>query len=191
MERRADKQEPSLGKEEQRVDTLEQCIDAMLAQSEVCTTKEEKQFLVKSLGGRTFKTTKLYRGSEDGFMSEDFHRLCDGKGPTISLFKAKGNKHCIGGFTNGQWSAPDRETLVADSGAVVFNLTQQTAFPVTDKDKAITCAKTEGPCFTNTLWANEPFNGLNECRSWYVNSSYKSKVVDGFDQLLNEKANDP
>jgi hypothetical protein len=82
------------------VDKLEECINAMLALSRVCSTIEERRFLVKTLGGRTFKTTKLYRGSEDGFMAKDFHRLCDGKGPTLSLFKVEGTGHCIGGFTN-------------------------------------------------------------------------------------------
>ena len=86
QEQKADKQEQRVDKQEQRGVNLEQCIDAMLAQSKICTTKEEKEFLIKTLGGRTFKTTKLYRGSEDGFTCEIFHRLCDGKGPTISLF---------------------------------------------------------------------------------------------------------
>ena len=102
----------------------------MLSLSRVCTTIEEKRFLIKTLGGRTFKTTKLYRGSEDGFKFEDFHRLCDGKGPSLSLFKVKETGHCIGGFTNAQWSAPDEVIVVADPGAVLFNLTQQTAFKV-------------------------------------------------------------
>ena len=92
--------EPIPAKMLQRVDMLEQCIDTMLAQSQVCTTNEEKQFLVETLGGKTFETTKLYRGSQDGFMAEDFHRLSDGKGPTVSLFKVKDTGDCIGGFTN-------------------------------------------------------------------------------------------
>ncbi len=82
------------------VDKLEECIHLMLELSQVCTTIEEKRFLVKTLGGRTFQTTKLYRGSEDGFMAKDFHRLCDGRGPTLCLFKVKGSGDCIGGFTN-------------------------------------------------------------------------------------------
>ncbi len=82
----------------------------MLILSRMCTTIEEKRFLIKTLGGRTFKTIKLYRASEDGFMKKDFHRLCDGKGPTLSLFHVKGSSKglfkgkdpdfCIGGFTN-------------------------------------------------------------------------------------------
>ena len=102
----------------------------MLSLSRVCTTIEEKRFLIKTLGGRTFKTTKLYRGSEDGFMAKDFHRLCDGKGNPLSLLKDKGTGHCIGGFTTAEWYSPDYLTRVADSSAVVFNLTQQKAFRV-------------------------------------------------------------
>ncbi len=80
--------------------------------------------MVKTLGGRSFETTKLYRGSEDGFLNKDFHRLCDKKGPTLSLFKIKDTNHCIGGFTNASWSAPDKKIAVADPGAVVFNLSK-------------------------------------------------------------------
>jgi hypothetical protein len=131
------------------VDKLEVCINAILDLSRVCTTKEEKRFLVKTLGGRTFKTTKLYRGSEDGFKAKDFHRLCDGKkkGPTLSLFKVKDTGHCIGGFTNSYWSAPDEWITVADPGAVVFNLTHQTAFQVINTKQAIVCWKHRGPVF--------------------------------------------
>jgi hypothetical protein len=82
------------------VDKKEQCINEILAKSRVCTTEQEKRFLLETLGGRTFETTKLYRGSEDGFFIKDFHRLSDGKGPTLSLFKVKDTGHCIGGFTN-------------------------------------------------------------------------------------------
>ena len=79
----------------------------MLAFSKVCMTREEKRFLLKTLGGRTFETTKLYRGSEDGFMENDFHRQSDGKGPTLSLFKVKNTEYCIGGFTSASWSSPE------------------------------------------------------------------------------------
>ncbi len=80
-------------------------MNEMLKMSLVCRTKQEKQFLFHTMKWRAFKTTKLYRGSEDGFMGEDFHRLCDEKGPTLSLYKFEGQ--CIGGFTNAKWSAPD------------------------------------------------------------------------------------
>jgi hypothetical protein len=82
------------------VDKQEQCINEMLEKSKVCTTKEERRFLVKTLGGRRFKTTKLYRGSEDGFRYKDWERTSLGKGPTVCLFKVKHTGHCIVCFTN-------------------------------------------------------------------------------------------
>ena len=78
-----------------------------------CTQKIEKDYLNNILnnlkkeetsifGGKTIKFPKIkmiYRGSEHGFMGKDFHSRCDGKGPTISLFKLKDNGDCIGGYT--------------------------------------------------------------------------------------------
>ncbi len=50
-----------------------------------------------------FETILLYRGSDHEFKANDFHRLCDGKGPTVTLFKIeesnKSDGDCIGGYT--------------------------------------------------------------------------------------------
>ena len=34
-------------------------------------------------------TKLIFRGSRDGFTSEAFHEICDGKGPTLTLIKSK------------------------------------------------------------------------------------------------------
>ncbi len=44
-------------------------------------------------------TLLLYRGSRDGWDAKDFHNKCDGRSPTVTLFKVKGGP-CVGGFTN-------------------------------------------------------------------------------------------
>jgi hypothetical protein len=31
----------------------------------------------------------LYKGSRDGFNAKDFHRLCDNKGPTITVIRTR------------------------------------------------------------------------------------------------------
>ncbi len=81
------------------------------------------------------------------------------KGPTISLFKVEESGHCIGGFTNAEWSTPEQRINIADPGAVLFNLTRQTAFRVINTERAIACGKNEGLCFEGALWiAREPFN---------------------------------
>ena len=71
----------------------------------LCTKDpKEKAYLHKLLNKRKFVMTLLYRGSRDGWNCADFHSRCDGKSPTITLFKVKKNgwfkkDHCIGGYT--------------------------------------------------------------------------------------------
>ena len=48
----------------------------------------------------------LYRGSRDGWDASDFHRLCDGKGATVSIIKVKNGKLC-GGYTSIPWKSSD------------------------------------------------------------------------------------
>jgi hypothetical protein len=40
---------------------------------------------------KNFKTELRYRGSRDGWMTADFNRMTDGKGPTVTLFKIQDN----------------------------------------------------------------------------------------------------
>ena len=43
------------------------------------------------MGNKKFRTVIRYKGSRDGWMVADFHRMSDGKGPTVTLFKIKDN----------------------------------------------------------------------------------------------------
>ena len=43
------------------------------------------------MSNKKFKTILRYRGSRDGWMAADFHRMSNGKGPTATLFKIKEN----------------------------------------------------------------------------------------------------
>jgi hypothetical protein len=74
-------------------------INEFLKNSACTSSKEEKRFLLKLLGNKRLVTTLLYSGSIHGWMYKDFHSRCDGKRPTISLFKVK-DGDCIGGYTN-------------------------------------------------------------------------------------------
>jgi hypothetical protein len=38
---------------------------------------------------KRFETYLLFRGSRDGWTAKDFHSRCDGKGPTVSLFRTE------------------------------------------------------------------------------------------------------
>jgi hypothetical protein len=60
------------------------------------------------LGNKIFTTKLLYRGSRDGWKAVDFHRMSDGKGPTLTLFYIE-DGDCFGGYTEAKWSSPEKE----------------------------------------------------------------------------------
>lgn len=65
----------------------------------------------------------IYRGSKDGFKSSVFHKLCDGKYPTLTLIKSEFDK-VFGGFTITPWSSSPK--FIADDKAFIFSLTYKT-----------------------------------------------------------------
>ena len=67
--------------------------------SDCAIDPKEKAYFKEIMGDRKFKTVIRYKGSRDGWMAADFHRMSDHKGPTVTLFKIKDNNNCIGGFT--------------------------------------------------------------------------------------------
>jgi hypothetical protein len=52
---------------------------------------------------KKISTVHLYRASPDKWNYKDFHDPCDGKGPTITLFKVKDNGRRCGGYTSISW----------------------------------------------------------------------------------------
>ena len=58
---------------------------------------------MESIGkGELIEAELLYRGSRDGFLSTTFHDMCDEKGSTLVLVKAKeGNR--FGCYTEMPW----------------------------------------------------------------------------------------
>jgi hypothetical protein len=51
------------------------------------------------MGKKNFKTVLRYKASRDGWNEADWHRMVDGVGRTVSLFKIAENGQCVGGFT--------------------------------------------------------------------------------------------
>jgi TLD len=60
----------------------------------------------------------LYRGSRDSMTAAAFHRLCDGKGPTLVLIAGQsvGQPVCVfGGFAGKPWEGGDKIVDARDS----------------------------------------------------------------------------
>jgi len=85
------------------------------------------------------KWKKLYQASKDGWSSQKFHSLCDGKGPTVVFVKLT-NKYVFGGYTKESWGSGAR--LVRDDTAFIFRLSDGTQLnplkcPIINADAAI------------------------------------------------------
>ena len=141
------------------------------------------------MGIQRFKTVLKYKASRDGWRAKDFHRMSDGKGPTIALYKIK-NGSCIGGFTSAQWSSPSAVVDVIDPSALLFNLTLKTFFPCKSQQGGIRNMSDWGPTFGQSeLGVKEPFIGEKKCWSTANGSVYKlEKDSEDKNNLTNEKS---
>jgi len=114
--------------------------------SEIINPKQDLNLIKSWLGrGKNHTFELIYRGSRDGFTSEDFHQNCDEMGPTLVVCKSTSLGKVFGGFTSKDWSKD--EVYVEDSEAFLFSLTDSTKHPVIDKDSAIYCSEASGPIF--------------------------------------------
>lgn len=95
----------------------------------------------------------LYRGTRDGFHVNDFHRMCDNKGRSLTLLK-NASGHIFGGFASVSWDSPLRCTYMRAPGSFLFTLTnmyeiEPTKFLLRDEDCACAVEHDEiwGPIF--------------------------------------------
>ena len=71
-------------------------------QSQILTNQRQSFELIQLCEfNNNDKFTLLYRGTRDGFGSNDFHSKCDGHSNTLTKLKVKCN--IFGGFTSVDW----------------------------------------------------------------------------------------
>jgi hypothetical protein len=71
--------------------------------SRIVTTQADVKALHGFVPGKRLEL--CYRASRDGWTAADFHRLCDGKGPTLVLAKEETKGYIFGGHTTVAWSS--------------------------------------------------------------------------------------
>jgi hypothetical protein len=97
------------------------------------------------------KWSLLYRGTRDGFDSDDFHSKCDGHCNTLTIIKAKESSNVFGGFTSVSWDGSSG--YKSDPSAFIFSLTNKDNTPLKMKidpnrhDEAIGCVAKFGSSF--------------------------------------------
>lgn len=115
---------------------------------------------------KNIKCKKLYKATENGDRGSDFHRFCDNKGPTLTIFKSiKG--YIFGGFTSVSWDSSGN--YKPDAYAFVFSLNKKKIYRILDYKYAIQC-HSGGPTFGNNhaIDINDNFlseNAQNRCEA--------------------------
>jgi hypothetical protein len=93
----------------------------------------------------------LDRGSREGFGSSDFHKKCDGIGNTLTL-RESSKHHIFGGYTPCVWDSTSGNVYDQSCQSFVYTLKNPhnraaRKFAVVAGNRAIYCAKTDGPSF--------------------------------------------
>lgn len=105
-------------------------------------------------GTQNYQWQLLYKATIDGFKPKDFHRQCNRKKPTVTIYRDSTTCYLFGGFTRAEWITP-RTTYSTqqDSQAFLFTLTNPHSltprkFPIrTDMVSATFNSKNFGPSF--------------------------------------------
>ena len=116
----------------------------------------------------------VYRATDDGFSSRNFHEKCDGVASTLTVVKATSG-NIFGGFTEKAWSSVGE--YVEDHKAFVFSLVNKDNKPFKTKISysldAIYCHRNEGPSFGGGDLYISSNSNINTDSSSFFSLSYK------------------
>jgi hypothetical protein len=146
-------------------------------------TDSEHQTLCRFVGEGKVTAPELkllYRASRDGFDATDFHRLCDGKGPTVTVLQTPSGS-VFGGYASASWLS-DHCRYVTAPGSFLFTLRNTRSLPPrvfasTDPQHTIGCDWRWGPTFCS-------LNAYNLCVGSQANANSKSLSILGASYAL-------
>ena len=108
-----------------------------------------KNWIEETFNKKEIKFELIFKMSENGTNSEDFHKYCDNKGPTLTLVKTTKNK-IFGGFTSLNWSTEGGFLKDLSNLTFIFSLNLKKKYNMINKNSyAIYCSKECGPSFGN------------------------------------------
>ncbi len=138
-----------------------------LKEESIIITNNEDMELINSWisTNKNIKYKLLYRASKDGDKVSDFHRLCDNKGPTLTIGKTPAN-YIFGGFTKAKW---EKYLRIPDSDAFVFSLNQKKKFESKNKKASISYQNDYGPIFGDGDYAIDIKNNILSEKSHWSN----------------------
>ena len=91
------------------------------------------------------KLILLFRASEHNFSASKFHKICDGKGPTLTIVRSTAKK-LFGGYASKSWFSGNKRDSASDS--FLFSLDHETIHNLYQrKDSALGGFNDYGPYF--------------------------------------------
>jgi hypothetical protein len=103
-------------------------------------------WIKEKINTNLIKFELIFKMSENGTKSDDFHKKCDNKGPTLILIKTTKNQ-TFGGFTPLNWNNHQGYCFDKSKKTFIFSLDLMKVYNMkSEKTVAIIC-KEEGPIF--------------------------------------------
>ena len=174
-------------KEQTNQKLKEQDIFYDLKYSSILNDNNERIFFQSLIKCNNMKL--LYRLSRDGSEPKDFHRLCDNKGPTITLFKSDNNRK-FGGYLSKNWESIGN--WKTDNNLFLFSIDLNKKYKIKNNPTiSYFCNGDLGPFFFQLGFQN--FGNLlakNKCveknLSFYyeVDQEYKEYEISGNSDIL-------
>ena len=127
----------------------------------------------------------LYRLSRDGENISTFHKLCDNKGPTITLFESA--QYTVFGFYSPLNFDSNYNDFKEDMDTFIFNLDNLQKFEKTNKYGSIYCSKTFGPYVAYLGVYYGSCKTMKQC--YYNPSDTKNNFNNGNNIIQNENQN--
>jgi len=131
--------------------------------SELTFLSRELKKVSKKMGGL------LYQNTQDGDSVGNFHSRCDGKGPTVVIFKSA-NGNVFGGYTSRSWSSRSSGKYYSSSGSFLFRLRpsiEKYEMKSGRESYAVYLQKSYGPTFGggHEIWITDNCRSIASCYS--------------------------
>ena len=130
------------------------------------------KYIEEKINKKINKFELIFRMSENGTKSEDFHKYCDNKGPTLTLVKTTKNK-IFGGFTPLNWNNNGNQLYDKSNQTFIFSLNLMKIYNMISNEREAIYCDNSGPNFglsdfdlqenmkTGETYANEYCNFLS------------------------------
>ena len=134
----------NLGKIEEVKKTLEK---SSIIKNDIEKQNTILKWIKEEINKDSIKFELIFKMSENGSKSKEFHKYCDNKGPTLTLIKTNKNK-IFGGFTTLDWKSEGGDIYDKSKATFIFSLNLLKKYNMINSNKkAIKCGEKLGPTF--------------------------------------------